>query len=592
MKTLKILLFWLLLALAPPISSYGAAPGVSGEFDINWATAPIGSQAITNYPISGSVKDYNATGNGTTDDYANIMLAIAGTPNYTSLYFPAGTYVVRTPITMGSYYSRDKPIQFVGENPASTIIRAETGNSATGSTIIARGGQYGSDLMINGVALRGATTITLASVTGLAVGNTVRIAQTNNPALVTGWTPTGSSDPDLDRYICHGQISKITAINGLNVTISQPLCENLTNGFFRKFDPYRGFGLLNMGLANTNNATSTSCIDFYGCENGWLIKCIIHKYDSYGATVAKCNQMTIRQNWFKDATRKSSSVYCIYIGGGACNILIDHNRFERASSSLLFQYGASLCAVFGNYFHQTWTLDYRGDGPQNCLAAPILFHGGAPHHILVEGNVGGKAMVDDVWGTGGRYIIFYRNWWTRDDPTLTEPDLFVNCISGIESESSGRYILSIANVIGMLGQAGSGKASETYHASMVSTVQGARNYWFEDGAEHATGGLSVTTPDASLLYPTSYPAPANTFNRPFFGPDVNNKTNSYPPIPAIADFFGLTYPTPVDPPPPSEGPAGGIGVLTTPAIVADIKYVAFDKTSTDRREVRKRRVYR
>ncbi len=541
-----IALFWCAWLCLPPSGT--AAEGVTGEFAYPYSAGTVATMA---YPTLINVKTCcGAVADGVTDDYSAITNAIGLCSPSNAVFFPKGTYISRTPIKLGSFHGisyLDKPIELLGEDPTNTILRGElTGGLA--STIYARGGQYGSDLMIASGGTLGSSNITLFSVAGISVGDTGRFAKSNDVAKVFGWTPSGSSDDTKDQYAAHGQISRIVSITGTNIVIDQPLCEDLTGGFFRKFAPYRGFGMRNMGFSNTNLDTSAAAVYLYGVEEGWMTNCIIHGYNTYGIQLHKGNHFSIVRNWIKDAGKRTSSVYGTHFLTATCNSLFANNRMGKASAGFVLQEAASLNVAFGNYAIDTYPYDWRGDGPQDCLAAAILCHGYAPHHNLIEGNLVDKITLDNVWGVN-RYITIYRNWLTRTDPTLTEPDLISSCVNGIQVESTNRYVLALGNVIGMAAQAGSGKASFSYDAATTNTVTSARNLLFEDGTTNSFFGLVITNLAASLAYPSGTSPISYGYSLPYFGDDVSNKTNTWPPMIAVQDYYGL--PVGVLPPPPS-----------------------------------------
>ncbi len=72
-----------------------------------------------------NVKDYGVTGNGVTDDTANIVSAIAAMTNWSTLYFPAGKYV-----TSGfSLPSSLNNISMIGDGLATTIYQNTPANT-------------------------------------------------------------------------------------------------------------------------------------------------------------------------------------------------------------------------------------------------------------------------------------------------------------------------------------------------------------------------------------------------------------------------------------------------------------------------------
>lgn len=93
-----------------------------------------------------NVKTYGATGNGVTDDTAAIQAAISATlfnpnntvvnPNYVSiLYFPAGTYLVSSPLVeKNASGTWESYLKIQGENRATTIIKLKNNDSLYQST--------------------------------------------------------------------------------------------------------------------------------------------------------------------------------------------------------------------------------------------------------------------------------------------------------------------------------------------------------------------------------------------------------------------------------------------------------------------------
>lgn len=96
-----------------------------------------------------NVKDYGATGNGSTDDTSAIQSAVSAVTNNSTLYFPAGTYLCN-PGTAGlSGFTSKSYVTVAGDGMFSSIIKSSTGsqvlNFATSCDhIVVR------DIMLNG----------------------------------------------------------------------------------------------------------------------------------------------------------------------------------------------------------------------------------------------------------------------------------------------------------------------------------------------------------------------------------------------------------------------------------------------------------
>jgi hypothetical protein len=101
------------------------------------------SDGLERLPLDGNllnVRDFGATGDGTTDDSAAILAAVAALPMYTFphklitqiIYFPVGTYLVSDTIQriVGTVFYANVPI--IGEDRNGTIIKLA--DNATGFT--------------------------------------------------------------------------------------------------------------------------------------------------------------------------------------------------------------------------------------------------------------------------------------------------------------------------------------------------------------------------------------------------------------------------------------------------------------------------
>lgn len=135
------------LASVPPIGEMPIAFTITNGSSTISATDTIDvlatpTQPATGLPLDGNllnVKTYGATGNGTTDDTAAILAAIAALPVYQTnfnlltqiIYFPAGTYLVSDTIQRTATNIRANLI-LVGEDKSTTFIKLA--NSASGFT--------------------------------------------------------------------------------------------------------------------------------------------------------------------------------------------------------------------------------------------------------------------------------------------------------------------------------------------------------------------------------------------------------------------------------------------------------------------------
>lgn len=100
-----------------------------GSDDGNWGTvlndflsqSHNSDGSLKTVPTVINVKDYGATGDGSTDDTTSIQSAIDASPNGSTIYFPKGTYIVSDTINL------KKSRRYIGSNRELTVIKQKDG---------------------------------------------------------------------------------------------------------------------------------------------------------------------------------------------------------------------------------------------------------------------------------------------------------------------------------------------------------------------------------------------------------------------------------------------------------------------------------
>ncbi len=183
------------------IEAMQAELGLNPSGQAATVAARLDNQAVIN------VKDYGATGDGVTDDTAAIQAAITAAPAGTTVFFPAGVYLVSSPVRLRGGLS------YVGEGLATgsgAVIRQKDGSNITGAT--GRSGVLASDAFLDDASLCGNPVLVKGlHIDGNAAGNPTSDASgivlnafwsriedcyfTDNPAhgiLLTDYTDDGS----------------------------------------------------------------------------------------------------------------------------------------------------------------------------------------------------------------------------------------------------------------------------------------------------------------------------------------------------------------------------------------------------------------
>lgn len=210
-----------------------------------------------------NVRDYGATGDGTTDDTAAIQAALAAAPAGATVLLPHGTYKVLDGFLI------EKPLIIDGNN--STIVLTAGGSVTNQNALWFRSSldtasaslpRYGPTTTptyyrtFSGTVNEGDNAHTLASVTGLAVGTDVM--------LLYGVDPYDATQP----YI--RQFNRVTSISGSDVTFALGAPEDI-NGTSHKcvtFDAIvENCGIHDLTISYDGTFTPEVAIWFDKCRN-------------------------------------------------------------------------------------------------------------------------------------------------------------------------------------------------------------------------------------------------------------------------------------------------------------------------------------
>jgi len=158
-----------------------------------------------------NVKDFGATGNGSTNDTSAIQNAIAALSSGATLVFPCGTYLTTSQLTI----SRSN-ITIDGSGCA-TIRNTSSG------TIMVIGGSgngnpnYGSAVALSSTANELATSFSTTSSLGVSAGDYVRLQQGGKDS------SNGSGDTGCDPSGCRGEVLKVASVSGNTITVTTAL---------------------------------------------------------------------------------------------------------------------------------------------------------------------------------------------------------------------------------------------------------------------------------------------------------------------------------------------------------------------------------
>jgi hypothetical protein len=412
----------------------------------------------------------------------------------------AGIYNITDAITITNL--SNVTLQGVGADQASIVISGGATACGTGSPVAicvrATDSNFKTSItngpvVVSGTLTKGSTTITLASVPNLKVGNPIIIdqldsTQDDGSPLVTDSTTTltavapGITGPysiqgnsggaqrsgrQQEQIVtvtqCDGSsIPAHACASGANITISPGLYManwSSTPQAWWASSPSTGIGIEGLTIDSTANGLNSVGIGFYNAMNSWVKG--VRSIDSARAHVqlVYSPRITIRDSYFYLTQNWTTSSYGFESYSGS-DALVENNIFHGIASPQIFNGPCSGCVIGYNFSVNNF---YNGSlFNQNAHGE----HTSGVDSFLIEGNVGNSINADVIHGTHNFGTIFRNRYsgpqsqcWQSSSNTTTSVTAFATATYGtcnsntqpISLDSFTRFYNVIGNVLGTTG---------------------------------------------------------------------------------------------------------------------------------------------
>jgi hypothetical protein len=421
--TLKIFCILALFAslLIPSIAGAQSWSGIipANHGGIDWTAVGIPGGIPSRNTICATL-NASTFNNGATDATSAINSAISTCPSGQVVKLSAGTFKILGHVNLLSN------VTLRGSGPKVTILNL-LGTSVFGTGINI--GSFGDTPVFSsavnitsGANIAGATSFTVSSTSGMAVGRYLVISELNATTLsgvnyvanqstdnpVCTWCDNGQT-PNATRV--RGQIVEITAISGLTVSFTPGLYTSYT--LTPTAVPYAAAvkmaGVEDLQVFGNNLTDSyQSNFGIEMCSYCWISN-VMSNY-AYGDHIDMMfsYRSEVRDSYFTNAFSHTSGTTDadIAIGGKSSSNLIENNILERLHSSVILEWGAAGNVVGYNYSYGAFD---SSSGAQTVVTIDFDAHGAHPQFNLLEGNITPHIFFDSFWGTGS-FNTFFRNW--------------------------------------------------------------------------------------------------------------------------------------------------------------------------------------
>jgi hypothetical protein len=344
------------------------------------------------------VRNYGAVGDGDADDTVAFESAMAALARPGVLMIPAGTYRLSRTLVLtsglvlrGEGASRSKLV-FTMNGSTDPLLDFTTYNSRSWSNLTLD-------------ATLGQTSITLASASGVAVGDMLEIEQQNDPDKMY-------TDPEWNQSWAQnvvGQFVAVTAVSGKVISLDRPLRAAYSTSLSARARVYRmgkNVGIEDLGLrrADPSNGGGDT-IHFKYALNCWVHR--VESLDTVSAHVyaESSASIEVRDSIFKRAHDYGDGGrgYGVSLGRHVSDCLVENNIFESLRHAMIVSQGAN-----GNVF------GYNASSVTVCESdqwtpCDISVHGHYPSRNLFEGNLVEEIDITDYWGPAGPGNVLLRN---------------------------------------------------------------------------------------------------------------------------------------------------------------------------------------
>jgi hypothetical protein len=450
MRFVRPFRFFPALILASLVSTAAHAQAWTGIIDpsraINWSNAGV-QGGIPNRTTICATLNPGATA-------AQISTALANCPAGQVVFLNAGIYTLtagivtqgKSSVTLRGAGANQTFLVFTGSSncwgqSADVCFRATDNNYAGGG-----GGGIDNSATFTGSGPwpKGTTSITLSSVTNLAVGGVMALDQMddlsdggtiynceqssrespsqnppcNDDSGATGGDSGAQRGDGTPSVRGQQQWVTVTAIAGNTVSFTPGLYmpnwrvfsdSRGTNvpGAWWVTAPAMGMGIENLSIDHTNSSAFLGTM-LYNCENCWVKGVRSIDSDRDHVAIYFSAHDTVRDSYFygtKNAVSQSYGVEAF----GTSDDLIENNIFQMVAAPLMVNSDCEGCVLGYNF-----TINDYYAGSSNWESQSIYAHS-LISNLLVEGNVG-NGMYDDLFHGTHNFITAFRNRFDGNEP--------------------------------------------------------------------------------------------------------------------------------------------------------------------------------
>jgi Pectate lyase superfamily protein len=400
-------------------SAVGATANPSGEL------LPAERRTVWNPGIQGGVPsraticatvNASSLGNGTADATPAIQAAIDACPQGQVVFLSAGTFAIASSVRI------NKGIVLRGAGPAQTLLRMPDGLNQAAVVIGFQWAKTDRSVSLASNAVKGATSVTVASAPGLAAGELVLVDETTDGAITRWSAESAAGDPSrgwfsrMDRPLA--QVMEVASVSGNTVSFTTPFHIGFDTAHSAQLSRFVQF--VGGPLAAAVKNAGLEDLHVYGGEGGdgggnvylelaaysW-VKNVESEY-SKGGSVALYSSFrcVVRDSYLHQSKNPNpgGDGYGFSINNGSADNLVENDISWNFNKVIVMRASGGGNVIAYSYFEDAYGAGY----PTFVETGLNASHMTTPHFELFEGNEAFNIDADARWGNSV-YITYFRN---------------------------------------------------------------------------------------------------------------------------------------------------------------------------------------
>jgi len=369
--------------------------------------------------------------NTNVDAAAQIASIINNTSGRRRLYFPAGIYSFKSPLTING----KSDLWIDGDGRTNTIFRIDAPGSAN-AEIGFRGSKSGGAIAVIGSPAAGDITVTVADAGTLNVGDLIQLYANNAPLVQGGLA-----------FVTHvyGQMFKVAAKSGNTLTLDMKILLDYPSAYaplVQRYNQIQNIKVSRISINRVNQPTNqdVSNLEFFYGYNCCAVQMESNFSQRHHIYFENSKDCLIESNYIHDCFVHTTGGYGYGYGlVGSTGCRISNNKSTRLRHQVILQIGANYNVV--SYNSSETCYDYNDMALHASYAYMNLFEGNMCQQSYADTSKDGSTDAEPATGPGNTW---FRNYVTQQigstQSDTSRQNIIGNDVGSISSNGSNHYI--------------------------------------------------------------------------------------------------------------------------------------------------------